>query len=240
MGDEMPTQPVCYDLSGSVGVIRIDDGKVNAMSIALLDALNSALDRAQADSAAVLMVGRPGIFSAGFDMKQLMSDPATIVALLRAGAELCVRMLDFPRPIVTACTGHAYPMGAFLMLSADYRFGADGPFRIGMNEVAIGIPPPRFAIELARARLLPPYFNRTVITGELFSPTIAAAAGFLDEVVESDVLFDRALAKANAFAALNPNAHLTTKRHARASLIAAMRAIIEPDLTVENISAALG
>jgi|CXWL01.1.fsa_nt_gi enoyl-CoA hydratase len=236
----MPTQPVCYDLSGGVGIIRIDDGKVNAMSVALLGALNAALDRAQADNAAVLMVGRPGIFSAGFDMKQLMSDPATIVALLRAGAELCVRMLDFPRPIVTASTGHAYPMGAFLMLSADYRFGVDGPFRIGMNEVAIGLAPPQFAIELARARLLPAFFNRTAITGELFSPTTAMAAGFLDEVVESDVLFDRALAKANVFAALNPNAHLTTKRRARASLIDAMRTSIESDITLENISAALG
>lgn len=232
------TQFVSYAATEGVGVIGIDDGKVNAMSIGLLRELHASLDRAQQDGVGVLLLGRPGIFSAGFDLKELMSDPQTVCTLLREGAELCVRMLSFPGPIVTACAGHAYPMGAFLMLSADYRFGADGPFRVGMNEVAIGIVPPRFAVELARARLLPPYFRRTAITGELFSPTAAASAGFLDEILEAHDLQDRALAKAKALAALNRRALVATKHRVHASLIAVMRDAIDNELTVENVRAA--
>src|SRR6185295_15585656 len=161
--------------------ITMNDGKVNVMSTAMLQDLHAAFARAEGDGAAVLLVGKPGIFSAGFDVKVFASgDLPAIMTMLRTGAELIERILAFPFPVVTACTGHAYPMGAFLMLSADVRFGADGPYRIGMNEVAIRIVPPRFAIEIARMRLTPAAFHRVIVTGEMLSPTDAAAAGFLD------------------------------------------------------------
>src|SRR5205085_7112745 len=115
---------------------------------------------------------------AGFDLKVFKQGREATLDMLRLGATLIERILGFPSPVVTVCTGHAYPMGAFLMLSADRRIGATGEFRIGLNEVAIGLTLPLFAIETARQRLSPAYFQRCV-TGEMYGPEEAIRAGFL-------------------------------------------------------------
>ena len=133
----------------------------------------------------VVLRGRPGIFSAGFDMKTFAFGPEPSLQMVLAGIELIQRLLAYPRPIVTVCTGHAYPMGAFLMLSADVRFGIAGPWRLGLNEVAIGLTVPRFAIELARHRLTPPGVGR-VSTGALVDPDEAVRLGYLDHVAAAD------------------------------------------------------
>ena len=103
-------------------------------------------------------------------------------------AELALRILSFPYPVVAACHGNAYPMGAFLIMSSDHRLAAEGDYRIGMNEVAIGLTVPRFAIEVARQRLAPAYFSRVVMTAEMFGPAEAATAGFFDRVVPAERL----------------------------------------------------
>ncbi|HYK66019.1 MAG TPA: crotonase/enoyl-CoA hydratase family protein, partial [Patescibacteria group bacterium] len=149
------TSPVSYELRDSVATITMDDGKVNAMSPAMLSALNDALDKATSDRAIVVLTGRRGTFSAGFDLKVLGAGGPDAQQMVTAGFELGYRMLSFPAPIVVACSGHAIAMGAFLLLSADYRLGADGPFRIGANEVAIGITMPHFGVEICRQRLAP-------------------------------------------------------------------------------------
>ena len=108
--------------------------------------------------------------------------------MVKAGAELALRILSFPSPVVAACQGNAYPMGAFLIMSSDHRIAAEGDYRIGMNEVAIGLTVPRFAIEVARQRLTPAYFSRVVMTAEMFGPAEAVTAGFFDRVVPADRL----------------------------------------------------
>jgi enoyl-CoA hydratase len=219
-----------YALEERVATITMDDGKVNAMSTGMLGELQAAFERARADRAAVLLVGKPGLFSAGFDVKVFASgDLPAVMAMLRAGAELIEQILSFPFPVVTACTGHAYPMGAFLMLSADVRFGADGPYRIGMNEVAIRIVPPRFAIEIARQRLTPAAFNRLIVTGEMLSPTDAVTAGFLDFVVPASELLQKARETARALSALDMESHATTKLRVREQALGALRAAIAAD-----------
>ena len=147
------TQLLTYEFSGSVARIAMDDGKLNVMSPDMLGALHEAFDRAEADGAIVILSGREGIFSAGFDLKVIShGSPDEHHRMLSLGAELALRVLSFPTPVVSACAGHALPMGAFLMLASDVRIGADGPFMIGLNEVAIGLTVPQFAIELARLR----------------------------------------------------------------------------------------
>lgn len=221
-----------YALADGVATITMDDGKVNAMSVAMLEEVDAAFRRAEADRAAVLLVGRPGIFSAGFDLKVFMSGGAAeIHAQLRAGAELAYRILGFPRPVVTACTGHAYPMGAFLMLAADLRYGIDGPYRIGMNEVAIGITPPRFAVEIARQRLTAVAFNRIPVLGELVTPAEAVAAGFLDHLVAESELHAAAGAAVRRLAGLDPRALAVTKRQVREQALRALRTAIDEELT---------
>ncbi len=130
---------VQYDLREGVARLSLDDGKANAISHAMLDAVNGALDRAEKEAGAVLIAGRPGRFSAGFDLSVMRSGGAAVGELVGGGARLALRLYEFPSPVVAACTGHALAMGAILLLASDTRLGARGDFKLGLNEVAIGM-----------------------------------------------------------------------------------------------------
>ena len=127
----MSADEVSYELDGSVAVIRIDDGKANAISHDLVDELHAALDRAEAEARAVVLVGREGRFSAGFHLPTMTAGTEEMQGLVTAGAELLLRLYLLPRPLVVACTGHALAAGALLLLAADVRIGAAGEFKIG-------------------------------------------------------------------------------------------------------------
>jgi enoyl-CoA hydratase len=231
------TQPMVYEKIGPVAKVTMDDGKVNVMSPAMLKALHGALDRAQRDKSVLLLTGRNKIFSAGFDLNVFArAVPDEVFEMMRLGADLALRVLSFPLPVVAACTGHALPMGAFLMLGSDVRVGADGPFRIGLNEVAIKLTVPYFAIELARHRLTPAYFNR-VVTGETLGPREAMAAGYLDKVVAPDELQNTAIEIANALSQVDLDSHAATKERLRRAAIDAVKGAIDKEITLEYYSA---
>jgi enoyl-CoA hydratase len=220
---------VSYVLEGAVATITMDDGKVNVLSIPMLVELNEALDRALTDRAVVVLSGREGVFSAGFDLAVLQSASADAPAMLQAGFVLAERLLSFPTPVVMACTGHTIAMGVFLLLSGDYRIGVDGPFKITANEVAIGLTMPRAAVEICRQRLSPAAFGRAVGLAEVFSPDNAVAAGFLDRVVPPTDLEHVAAEVAADLAKLNMNAHGASKLRVRGHALTAIRAAIEAD-----------
>jgi enoyl-CoA hydratase/carnithine racemase len=220
---------VSYQLKDSIATITMDDGKVNVLSSATLGELDAALDRAMADRAVVLLAGRPGVFSAGFDLPVLNAGGAESVAMVRAGFALAERLLSFPMPVVIACTGHAVTMGVFILLSGDYRVGAAGPYKIAANEVAIGLTMPRAAVEILRQRLAPAHFNRAATLAEPFSPDNAVEAGFLDRVVGAADLYDVAHGAAEAAATLDLDAHLATKLRVRQHTLNAVRAAIDAD-----------
>ncbi len=226
--------PVSYDLKDQIACITLDDGKVNAMSFTMMGHINEALDKAEKEAAVVILAGRPGIFSAGFDLKEMGTGPEALCNVVKSGAELVVRLLSYPLPTVAACTGHAYPMGTFILMSCDYRIGISGNFNLGLNEVRIGMTLPKFAMLLASYRLSPPLFNRTALTGELFSPGVAAQAGFLDRVVDVVDLTEAVRAKAEDFLNINPLPYRNTKAKARKDLLAAMKAAIAEEQTVER------
>lgn len=220
---------VTTTVEGGVATITMDDGKVNALSPAMLHGLHHALDRAEDEGAVVVLAGRPGVFSAGFDLSVLRGGGPDAVPMLQAGFRLAERMLSFPTPVVAACTGHALAMASFLLCAADHRVGAGGPFRIAANEVAIGLVMPRAALELCRQRLAPTHFGRAVLLAEVFDPPGALAAGFLDEVVEEGHVAEAASAVAARLRSLDANAHRASKLRARAGTLAALRAAIEAD-----------
>jgi enoyl-CoA hydratase/carnithine racemase len=227
---------VSYEKTAGVARISMDDGKVNVMSASMLNELMLAFGRAEKDRLVVILTSaRQGIFSAGFDTRILeRKDPQEVYEMVRLGAELAVRVLGFPYPVVTACPGHAYPMGAFLLLASDIRIGADGPYRIGLNEVAIGIPVPTFGLELARHRLLPAYLQRTALTGEMFAPAEAMTAGFLDRVVSTDNLQSTADAVAALLGKIDHHAHALTKERLRRATLGTMRTAIDSEISLEN------
>ncbi len=216
------------EIQGDVAVIRFDDGKANAFSPTSIAALNAALDQAEKEAKAVVIAGRPGRFSGGFDLKVMSGgDAKASLAMVRGGAELAVRVYEFPKPVVLACTGHAIAMGAVLLLSADSRIGTEGDFKIGLNEVAIGMTLPVFAIELANDRLSRRHLQRAVNLAELYSPAGAVDAGFLDRVVAADDLLAAAVREAESFAGLHGRAHHGTKRNLRGATAERIRASLE-------------
>ena len=228
------TARVSYELRNGVARIGLDDGKVNVMSTAMLAEISAALDRAEQEAGIVVLRSmRPGIFSAGFDLKVFAAgDAARSLEMVRAGAELALRLMAFPHPTVGVMEGHAFPMGAFLLLACDIRLGASGPHRMGLNEVAIGIAPPGFAIELARSRLHPAWLSRTVTLGEMVEPADALTAGFLDRVVAPDRI-DATLAEiVVALRAIHQPSQATAKKRLRQAAMDAMRAAIARELTM--------
>lgn len=220
---------VAYQLNDSVATITMDDGKVNVMSLSMISELNKALDRAIADQAIVVLTGRQGVFSAGFDMRVLSAGGADANNMVKAGFELSERLLSFPTPVVIACNGHALAMGVFLVLSGDYRIGAEGAFKIGANEVAIGITMPNFGVEICRQRLAPAHFHRAVINAEIYTPNQAVIAGFLDQVAPEADLSNVAQHVATQFTKLNIAVHAATKLRAREQTLKAIRRAIEMD-----------
>lgn len=222
---------VSYESDGTIARITLDDGKVNALSLAMTRELNGALDRAVAERTVVLLAGREGVFSAGFDLAALGEGGHGAMEMVRAGFELAERLLSFPRPVVMACTGHAVAMGVFLLLSGDYRIGAAGPYRFTANEVAIGLTMPRAAVEILRQRLAPAHFNRAAVLADVYTPDTALDAGFLDRVVDPAELHRTAQDAAAQLAKLDPAAHAATKLRVRQHALAALRHGIEADHT---------
>jgi len=220
---------VSYEMTDSVALITMDDGKANALTFDMFAQLGDAFDRAEADKAGVILAGREGRFSAGFDLKILGAAGPETPPLLQAGFDLSHRMLSFPSPIVIACTGHAFAMGSFLLLSGDHRIGTAGDFKITANEVAIGMTMPRAAIEICRQRLTTNHFDRAVILAEVFTPETAISAGFLDEVVAAEELIETAVRRAARLMTLDQRAHAATKLRARAAMLDALRAAILAD-----------
>lgn len=217
------------EIANGVAWLTLDDGKVNALSTEMLGEIAAALDAAEAAGTVVVLRGRDGMFSAGFDLKTFKKGPEPTVAMLRAGAEVIVRLLTFPRPVLTVCTGHAYPAGAFLMMSSDVRFCVTGDWRIGMNEVAIGLTLPWFAIELARHRLTPPGFAR-LTTGALFPPEDAQRFGYVDRLLPPGELDDAVRAEVERLRALDMPSFAATKARVNEVAVRAIREAIEAEL----------
>lgn len=224
--------PVSYDLAGSVATITMDDGKANVMSTVMLEALNSALDRAEADAAIIVLAGRESMFSAGYDRAMFGHRAADIMRTVHAGGELVHRLLSFPTPIVASCSGHAIAQGAFILLACDVRIGIDGQFKFGMNEVAIGLTIPHYGVETARHRLTPAAFNHAAVTGSFYSPTEALAAGFLDSLVADGDALDEATAAAVAqLGGIDMKAHAATKKRVRAPVVDKVRAGLDDEFS---------
>jgi enoyl-CoA hydratase len=220
---------VTFQVEDSIAVITMDDGKVNALTLRMLMELNEAFDQARDEKRVVVLTGREGIFSAGFDLSVLRSGRYEALEMLRAGFELAERVLAFRTPVVMAVSGHAVAMGLFLASSGDYRIGMAGQYKLTANEVAIGLTMPRAAAEILRQRLSPTHFNRAITLAETFSPEEGIGAGLLDRVVPASELRETALSTAAMFTGLDLAAHFASKLRARHEALLALRAGIEAD-----------
>lgn len=218
-----------YSMAEGVATLTLNNGKVNAISPQLIEDFNAALDKAEQDKAVIVITGSAGMFSGGYDLGVMKQGIEPMKALVKSGSQLSHRLLAHPFPVIAACSGHAVAKGAFLLLSSDYRIGIDGKFKIGLNEVAIGMQMHHVGIELARARMNAAYFNRSVLCAEMYAPKEAVAAGFLDKVVDESAFKATVQATANAMTHLDMTAHQITKRKARKGLLQTLEQSIETD-----------
>ena len=219
-----------YRLDGDVAVVTHDDGKANVVGPATIDALHAALERASGEARAVLLVGREGRFSAGFDLSVMMQSDEAMRSLVSDGAELLCTMYEHPLPIVSACTGHALAMGALLLLASDVRVGMEGNFKLGLTEVAIGMPMPIFLIELARDRMPRSEFTRATLGAKVYDPAGAVVAGYLDRVVAPDALLDTALGEARLLGSYKSGAYSRSKRLSRHAVVELIRSTLAEDM----------
>ena len=215
-----------------VVVLHLDDGKVNALSAAMIAAITEAIDHAEADDSigAIVLHGRPGRFCAGFDLDVMRGgDIGSIVSLVSDGGELVRRLYGSPIPVVAACTGHALAAGALLLLGCDVRVGADVDCKIGLNEVAIGMVLPDWAITIAKERVSKRHLQRVVANAVVTGAGGAVEAGFLDEVVPEVDVLARAVDHARALAALSSRAYAGTVLALRGQVLERMAIQITTD-----------
>ncbi len=218
-----------YDLKNGVALLHMDDGKANALGHDMIAAISDALDKAESEANAVVLLGREKRFCAGFDLSVMSSGPEAVNKLVTSGANLMTRFYTFKLPIVAACTGHALAAGGLLLLASDYRVGTQGDFKIGLNEVSIGMTTPQFLIDFARDRVPTPLLAQAVIHARLFSPDEATEAGFLDEAVAGDALETTALAVAERLGALPQPAFENSKKKVNADTVAHINATLNAD-----------
>ncbi len=218
-----------YDLRNDIAVLHMDDGKANALGHDMIDALSKALDRAEAEAKAVILLGRDNRFCAGFDLKAMSSGPEAVNRLVTRGAHLLTRLYAFKLPIIAACTGHALAAGGLLLLASDYRIGTHGDFRIGLNEVSIGMTTPHFLLAFAQDRVPRKTLHQATVQARLFSPEEAIQAGFLDDAVDADKLADTATAVAERLGALPQPAYQNSKRKLNEATVASIEASLAAD-----------
>ena len=224
---------VTYQSEDHFVVITIKNGKANAISHEVIHGLNRSLDKAQQENKVVILTGQNGIFSAGFDLKVMTKSSESAKELVIKGSKLSLRMLSFPQPIIVLCSGHAIAKGAFLLLSSDYRIGVAGDFKIGLNEVMIGMTMHHAGIAIAKARLSEVYLNRSVNNAEIYNPKEAVKAGFLDMIVPEKELLSTAIKVAEMFSKLNKKAHFETKLKVRKTHLKDLEKAIELDNTMD-------
>ena len=213
--------------------ISVDDGRANAFSPSLLLALSQELAEAESDPniGAVVLAGNEKIFFAGFDLDVIKSgDVKAITEMGSAGGALIRQAYGASVPVVAACTGHAVAAGALMLCGCDYRVGVDGPVKIGLNEVAIALTLPRWALLIASERLSKRHLQVSVANSRIVDGPGAVDAGFLDEVTSQDQVVERALEVAQGFAEdLDRKAYASTVRSLRGDLLASMDAAIAAD-----------
>jgi len=218
-----------YAVRDGVAVLTMDDGKVNAMSTAFFDALNAALDRAEEERPGpVVITGRPGVFSAGLDLKLLPTLPADdLRKTLIAFGRTLLRVFLFPLPTVAAVPGHAIAGGAMLAFACDLRVMADGPFRLHLNETAIGLTLPSWAIAIAHAAIPRRWHTEAILHARPYGAAEARDRGMVDVVAPPERVLVEALALAEPLKALDQKAYAGSKERHRALEVQFVTALLE-------------
>ena len=208
----MTDQIATLTTDGDVSIITFNDGNANVFSPEMSKAVSSLLDQVPEDKGSLVITGRPGIFSAGFDLKIISSgDSDAVASMVKAGFTLLARIYNFPRPVIAACSGHGVALGAFLLCCADYRIGAKGQFIVQANETRNNMSIPTPILEISKSRIAKTHWYRAILNAEAYPVENAIEPGYLDEVTDAENLMKRAMEVANDLATLGHPHYKITK-----------------------------
>lgn len=214
---------VKFTIENDIACLAMDNGKANTFDVEQIDDALNSLNRARSEAKAVVLTGTSGMFTAGFDLKEIEKGEDAVAALMTGGRRLIHQLLSHPQPVVAACSGHAVALGAILLLACDTRIGANGEFKIGLSETRLGLTLPVFALELVNARIEKARQRNVVLEAQMYDPAAAVDLGFLDELVTPDQLMGRALGKAMELAEFPADAYKLNKADLLARPIEAIR-----------------
>ena len=195
-----------------ITIVTLDDGKANVFSSKMSKDINECLDEVPTENGCLIITGREGILSGGFDLKVIQGgDIEMIQEMTLAGFKLLSRIFSFPRPVIAACSGHAVALGTFLLCCCDYRIGLKGDFMLGAHEMRTNmeIPPP--ILELIKFRVTEDHKYRAVLGAEMYSLENAISAGLMDEVVDQDALMNSVMEKAADLSTMGHPSYSMTK-----------------------------
>ena len=199
-----------------ISVIKLDDGKANAFSYEMLIQINNLLEKVSRDSGALVITGREGLFSGGFDLKTFATgDMEKVSKMVQLGYRLLLELFSFERPVIAAVSGHSIALGLFIACSADYRIAIDGEYVCQANEVRNNMDIPTPIMEILKARVNKNYFYPAVLHSDPFSVQDSIAAGYIDEVVAEQDFMNRVIEKATELASLPHPFYANTKKSAQ-------------------------
>lgn len=189
---------------GGIALLQLQHGKVNAVDLELLAALEESLREVAASPArAVVLTGSGSSFSAGVDLFRVLDGGAGYVQrFLPRFTSALLQLFTFPRPVIAALNGHAIAGGCIFACACDLRLLADGGGRVGVPELRVGVPFPALALEVLRFAVPAPHFQELVLSGTTHAAPEALRRGLVDAVVPAPELVDRARAAAEALAAI--------------------------------------
>ena len=208
MSDKLATLTSEDDIS----IITLDDGKANVFSPKMIQDVNQCLDKVPTESGALIITGREGMFSAGFDLKIISAgNVQATMDMSLSGFKLLSRIFSFPRPVLAACSGHGIALGTFLLCCCDYRVGVKGDFMIGANEMRTNMVIPIPILELINHRVSSSHKYRAILGAEMYSIENGIGAGLIDEVVDAENLMETAMLKAKDLATMGHPSYTLTK-----------------------------
>ncbi len=220
--------------NGPVATLRLNHGRVSALDLELCRALREQVD-ALRDSPveAVVLTGTGSAFCAGVDLHRVLAGGSAYLREFMPAMEACFEaLLTFPKPLVGAINGHAIAGGCIIAATCDYAVLADGNARLGLTELAVGVPFPVLPLEIVRARVQEPGLHELILGAGTVLPARALELGLVHEVAPAPDVLPRAMAHAERLAAIPRVAFSLTKRSLVAPVLDRVRAARDIDAAV--------
>lgn len=224
-----------FNIKDDIAIIELDDGKANVFSKATSNSILDALKQAESDAKATVIQATGDKFSAGFDLSVMGGSEQDKNAMVLTGFKALLQIYAHPQPVIAACNGHAMGLGAFTLLMADTRIGAEGDYKVGLPETAGGMPFTKFLVSILQAELNSSFMKTAALQSQMCNPKTAIAAGFLDMLVPSDALHATAFQGAQQLTQLPTKQYGYNKRELRQDTLKIMSDSLEAMLKASSL-----